>query len=368
MSRELQAWDYGELTWLCRYLTGLAGESDDAWNFVVGLLTRVRDRHYDPGAKRRASLVALVDRTLVEVFGLAPPLEAPETAGQRHVRWSTRAALRAPRPGEQTLVLDAAGFSPEGEEAAARLIVRAAELGWRRFVAYGWRGGRFCGCGLGPGSDGLRIDVYGSSGDYLGSGLQGAAVYVHGSAQDQVGQILKAGRLVIHGDVGQTFMYGAKGGEAYVLGNAAGRPLINAAGNPRVVINGTCLDYLAESFMAGDPLRGGGFVILNGIEFDAHGRMISQPVPYPGGNLFSLASGGAIYIRDPFHQVTADQLNGGAFAPLTGADWALIEPYLRENERLFGIRVESLLTVVGELKPPAEVYRKVAAVQLSALT
>jgi len=30
LSRELQAWDYGELTWLCRYLTGLAGESDDA--------------------------------------------------------------------------------------------------------------------------------------------------------------------------------------------------------------------------------------------------------------------------------------------------------------------------------------------------
>ena len=80
--------------------------------------------------------------------------------------------------------------------------------------------------------------------------MQGAEVYVHGSAQDQVGQILKAGKLVIHGDVGQTFMYGAKGGEAYLLGNAAGRPLINAAGCPRVVINGTCLDYLAESFMA----------------------------------------------------------------------------------------------------------------------
>jgi glutamate synthase domain-containing protein 3 len=73
------------------------------------------------------------------------------------------------------------------------------------------------------------------------------------------------GKLVIYGDVGQTFMYGAKGGEVYVLGNAAGRPLINAVGSPRVVINGTCLDYLAESFMAGDPLRGGGFVIMNGI-------------------------------------------------------------------------------------------------------
>ncbi len=73
---------------------------------------------------------------------------------------------------------------------------------------------------------------------------------VHNNGQDQLAQILKEGRLVVHGDVGQTFLYGAKGGEAYVLGNAAGRPLINAVGKPRVVINGTCLDYLAESFMA----------------------------------------------------------------------------------------------------------------------
>ncbi len=66
--------------------------------------------------------------------------------------------------------------------------------------------------------------------------------------------------MVIYGDVGQTFLYGAKGGEIYVMGNAAGRPLINSVGKPRVVINGTCLDFLGESFMAGDPHNGGGFV------------------------------------------------------------------------------------------------------------
>src|SRR3972149_5813442 len=97
----------------------------------------------------------------------------------------------------------------------------------------------------------------------------------------------------------QAFMYAAKGGEAFVLGNAAGRPLINAVGKPRVVINGTCLDYLAESFMAGDPFQGGGFVILNGMEFDEYGKIREQATPFPGSNLFSLASGGAIYVRDP---------------------------------------------------------------------
>ncbi len=54
---------------------------------------------------------------------------------------------------------------------------------------------------------------------------------------------------------------------------------------------------------------------------------------------FSPASGGAIYVRDPYRLVGEDQLNGGRFAPLTPADWELILPYLRENERLFGIPV-----------------------------
>jgi hypothetical protein len=144
------------------------------------------------------------------------------------------------------------------------------------------------------------------------------------------------------------------------MGNAAGRPLINAVGKPRVLINGTCLDYLAESFMAGDPLNGGGFVILNGLEFDHDGRVTPQAVPYAGSNLFSLASGGAIYVRDPFSLVDDEQLNGGEIVPLEEKDWFLILPYLQENEKLFGIRVEEdLLKVNGKEKSPFEVYRKV---------
>ena len=353
--------------WVPVLMAGLAAGGDEVWAFAVGLLTRLRDRHFDPGGKRRASVLALVDRTLARILDAVLLLAVPETSGQRRADWSTQSTLRGPRDIEETLVLDAAGFRPEGDDSAARLIVQAVELGWRRLVTYNWRGGRFCGCGLGPGSAGVHVDVYGSSGDYLGSGLQGAEVHVHGSAQDQVGQILQAGKLVIHGDVGQTFMYGAKGGEAYVLANAAGRPLINAAGNPRVVINGTCLDYLAESFMADDPLHGGGFVILNGMAFNAHGQMVPQPSPYPGGNLFSLASGGAIYVRHPCRLVAEGQLNGGALVSLTNADWALIYPYLEENERLFGIQVQTLLTVGESLKRPEEVYRKVAAIRLDAL-
>jgi len=150
------------------------------------------------------------------------------------------------------------------------------------------------------------------------------------------------------------------------MGNAAGRPLINAVGKPRVVINGTCLDYLAESFMAGDPLNGGGFVILNGITFD-DGEIVDLETPYPGGNLFSLASGGAVYIRDPRSKVSEDQLNGGEFADITERDWAVIKPYLEENEQLFAIPVSRLLKVEGEVLSPEDVYRKVQPRKVRAL-
>ncbi len=276
--------------------------------------------------------------------------------------------LRAPRGDEKVLVINATAFPPEGEDCDARLICAAFKLRWKQFICYGYKGQRFCACGLGKDSGGVRIDVYDSSGDYLASGVDGLEIHVHGNAQDQLGQIMKQGKLVIYGDVGQTFMYGAKGGEVFVLGNAAGRPLINAVGCPRVVINGTCLDYLAESFMAGDPLNGGGFVVLNGIAFDAEGKIIDQSTPYPGSNLFSLASGGAIYLRDPFCKVVSDQLNGGEFVDLSPEDWNLILPYLEENEKLFGISIEKdLLTVNGVKKSYHEVYHKVQAVKLDVL-
>ena len=238
--------------------------------------------------------------------------------------------------------------------------MKAYHLGWRHIIHYNTRGTRFHGVGFGPQTDGLRIDCYDNPGDYLASGIDGLEIYVHGNAQDQLGQISKRGRLVVYGDVGQTFLYGAKGGTIYVLGNAAGRPMINAVGHPRVIINGTALDFLAESFMAGDPRAGGGFAIVNGLRYDLHGKLVPLDYPYPGSNLLSLASGGAIYVRDPHRTLVDEQLNGGAYRRLTAADWKLILPYLEENERLFGIRIQQdLLTVDGVLRKPADVYRKV---------
>jgi hypothetical protein len=63
----------------------------------------------------------------------------------------------------------------------------------------------------------------------------------------------------------------------------------------------------------------------------------------------------------------AEQLNGGEFAQVMDADWQLILPYLKENERLFGIAVDDLLTVSDEKKPFSQVYRKVQPAKMAVL-
>jgi len=361
--------DWRAIASALQWLEAFAGASGGEWEFAFDLLTLLRDRPAGLGGKKRASLLALLDERLENLLDRLCAIEDANghLASRRRLTWEARHSLRPPEVSERGLALDTRGFPPEGDDSAARWLVRAHAMGWRHLIAYRWRGGRFAACGLGPASAGTRLDLYGDVGDYAASGLDGAEVHLHGDGQDQVGQILKSGMLVIHGDVGQTFLYGAKGGEVYVRGSAAGRPLINATGRPRAVINGTCLDYLAESFMAGDPLRGGGFAIVNGVTTGDDGRLQPLDSPYPGGNLFSLASGGTVYLRDPKCLVSEAQLNGGVFAELSGEDWALLEPYLLQNERLFGICLQDLLTVEGQLQPPRQVYRRVQVGRLEAL-
>ena len=315
-------------------------------------LTVLIDTPCHTGAKKRASVLQILHLALHAILDAVPPVESKAKGAFKRVAWENRKKLRTPARGETTLVIDAdrlrarAGEprlaadrrgAPARLEALHHLQPHRPALPRRRPRA---RTRRTCAST----STTARATTPPPA-------STGSTMHIHGNAQDQLGQIMKAGKLVVHGDVGQTFMYGAKGGDVYIMGNAAGRPLINAVGKPRVVINGTCLDYLAESFMAGNPLAGGGFVVLNGLEYDDYGAYAPRWRPYPGGNLFSLASGGAIYLRDPEHKTVMEQLNGGHFLHMTDADWALIKPYLVENEKLFGIKIDDLLTHKGQEAP-----------------
>ena len=102
-----------------------------------------------------------------------------------------------------------------------------------------------------------------------------------------------------------------------------------------------------------------------------HITVAPAPLPFPPPARFHLqendSSGGAIYARDPFQRLDEEQLNGGQFTDMTEADWTTILPQLQENERLFNISVDRLLTVDGMRRAPIEVYRKVEPVELSVL-
>jgi glutamate synthase domain-containing protein 1/glutamate synthase domain-containing protein 3 len=368
MREQLARWTFDEFRSACRQVAD-AGKDPAKTAMAIDVLTQLNDKRYSTVAKRRSHVLHVVRTELNRLFASLPNIGAKDAtkSAYRLIDFETRHNLRPPQEVETTLVIDAAHFAAEGDDCDAALLVDAYMKGWRRFISFNCIGQRFLGCGLGPDTDDVAIDVYGSSGDYLGSGIDGLTITVHGNAQDQLGQIIKRGKMVIHGDVGQTFLYGAKGGAVFVLGNAAGRPLINSVGRPKVVINGTCLDFLAESFMAGDPHNGGGFVILNGVRFDDQGKLVPLADPYPGSNMFSLASGGAIFVRDPKRTLVDQQLNGGRFARLSDADWELILPFLQENEKLFGITIDQLLTVDDRRLKPSRVYRKVVPGNIKAI-
>lgn len=360
-TERLPTWSYDQVLGMLEGLEAVA-KAPRKRNQILHALTFLMDRTYSVGNKRRSSLLSLFDASFAH---LIDSIHCAPDDDYCSIRFGDR--LPTPISDEQTAIIDGRGFPSEGQDSLAMQLKRLYAVGYHRFLVVHSQGHRFIGNGFGPETQDVSLEVYGSPGDYLASGIDGMQIYVHNNGQDQIAQIMKSGKLVVYGDVGQTFMYGAKGGDAYILGNTAGRPLINAVGRPRVVINGTTLDYLAESFMAGDALNGGGFVILNGMRFDEQGQMVELETPFPGGNLFSLASGGAIFVRDPRHLVSEAQLNGSEFTAFTADDWALILPYLEENQRLFGINIKNLLHANKQALPPEQIYRKIQPCTIRAL-
>ncbi len=232
----IRGWSFAALgSWLDQ-VVALASADPALHGPAVQLLTLLHDRKYDTGVKKRSAALALLRRGLDVLFN-APTTDAAvadPADPDRRLTWVTLVTRGAPTPTEGTLYIDAADLPLEGPDSLAQVLVRVYRAGWRRVVLFGCKGDRFVGSGLGPDSAGLRVDLYGTPGDYLAAGLDGAAIHVHGSAQDMTGHLMTRGTLVIHGDVGQAFLYGARGGEAYVLGEVGARAFADAGGALRV--------------------------------------------------------------------------------------------------------------------------------------
>ncbi|MGC8832267.1 MAG: glutamate synthase [Thermoproteota archaeon] len=361
VSDNIKAWSIREVVSFVEALEEYGVKSDEEIAKAIDVLTLLIDMRY-PSKAGRSRLIPVFEKAVCSILNRVPPIGATSQSMFRRVDWSSRRRLIEPPGAGGALVIDAYDFPPEGDEGVCRLLEEAYKLGWRRFVAYNFRGQRNFGAGF-IARDRVRIDVYGRVGDCLAAFADGPEFYVHGSVQDSVAYCFRSGKLVVYGDVGKAFEYGAKGGVTFILGDLMDRPLINAVGSATAVINGSCMDYMGESFMAAK-----GFIILNGVGFDEQGRIVEKETSYHGGNLLPLAAAGAVYVRDPRETVGEDQLNGGKIESITSEDWNRILPLLKENERLFGIRVEDLLRVDGVVKMPVEVYRKVVPVQVAALS
>ncbi|MBW1711750.1 MAG: glutamate synthase, partial [Deltaproteobacteria bacterium] len=98
----------------------------EPWTALAGF-EALLDRRFDPGTKRRRSILDVVSAGLNGFFDSLPGPDQGQGPLVR-VGWSSRQSLGAPRPGQEALVICARDFPPEGEECDAKLLVRAFGL------------------------------------------------------------------------------------------------------------------------------------------------------------------------------------------------------------------------------------------------
>lgn len=123
-------------------------QSDEDLENALEILTLLYDRRYNCRGIRPRLVRELVSGAIDRILDAVPSIDGPGGGRFRRIDWRSREALRAPCSGERILFVCARDFPPEGPECAARLVVRAWEKGWRRFVIYSLKGQRFLGCGF----------------------------------------------------------------------------------------------------------------------------------------------------------------------------------------------------------------------------
>lgn len=190
----LASWDLDQFQDFCSNLVDQGTCEDAARTKVIAVLSYLNDMRLPTGAMKRSWALNTIRQNLAKVFKSVPGMNdnrgtSSRALQYRRLDWSTRQSLRAPEGQEKILVIDAEQFPPEGDDCDARLIIAAYKLGWKQFVAYGYKGQRFCGSGLGQNSQGVRIDVYDSSGDYLASTIKRVASHKRFSQVIQAGSI-----------------------------------------------------------------------------------------------------------------------------------------------------------------------------------
>ena len=324
---------------------------------AVEHLTRISDHlpGWNTGKKDRGVLSHILRES---INGVLDRLDYSRNGnGMIRVTLANAATLERPVKSEQTLVVDARGFRPEGidpSEVLSPFLDQAHNLGWRKFIVYRTQGQRGIGMGIGRGSTtDTLIDVYGSPGEYCGAFNMGARVRVHGHAQNFTGMVSHSGVLEIHGDVGKVTGFSAKGGEFNILGNVVDRGWVCAVSDPRgpglqVNLVGTAVEHLCQALM-------GGSVILLGLYREPDGTLHTLESPYSGAKILAGASAGEVIFFDPHGKLAEAQYQGSKAHPVDENKWEEISGRLLKVEEIFGLglrREESrlMLDVDGQCR------------------
>ncbi len=295
---------------------------------------------WDTGGKDRGALFHTLRNqmdTVLDRLGSSPK----NGTATVHITLASAEKLEQPEKRDQTLVVNARGFRPEGVDPCQVLscfLDQAHRMGWRKFIVYRAGGQRGIGMGMGSGmTSDTTVDVYGSPGEYCGAFNMGTLVRVHNHAQNFTGMVMHSGTLEIHGDAGKVTGYSSKGGTFNILGNVVDRGWVCAVSDPRgpglqVNVAGTAYEHLCQALM-------GGTVMMLGLFRDYDGILHRRPSPYSGAKILAGASAGEVIFYDPNRRLEEAQYGGCAVKPVDDKKWGEMLTRLLHLEKIFGLGI-----------------------------
>ena len=305
---------------------------------AVKELTKIHDRlaGLNTGEKDRGAIIQMV-RDHIDLF-----LDRMNGGnGTCRVTSENSGKLKEPQDTDQTLVVDARGFRPEGVDPFRVLgcfLDHAHRMGWRRFIVY--RAGGQRGIGMGMGSwdtSDTVVDVFGSPGEYLGAFNMGTTIRVHGHAQNFTGMVMHSGTLEIHGDAGKVIGYSSKGGTFNILGNIVDRGWVCAVSDPRgpglrVNMVGTAYEHLCQALM-------GGSILMLGLFWGNDGILHQMESPYRGAKILAGASAGEVIFYDPKGSLKEAQYGSCVANPIDHEKWEEIMNRLISLDKIFNLGI-----------------------------
>jgi len=333
IQKELQNLSFNDFHWMLSEMVEIC-DSNAMFAKALEILTWLRDtlRTINPGEKAPSSLLDITDCLIDRLLDRC---KTGKFSRYIHCDQEGSTAFSKKPHDQQTIVIDAADFHPEGTDPAfslAAFLGKAYDLGWRSFIVYRTRGQRMISTAvMGRGdTDDVIMDVYGSAGEYFGAFMQGGTVRLHGNAQNFCGMTMHHGDLTIYGNAGKVNGYASKGGRVTILGNVVDRGWTNSVNDSRcqdleVFILGSATKYAGESLM-------GGNFFFGGMHFDNRGQLRLNERPYMSTKMLGGASRGTFVFFDPEKRLHPAQFTHGKEAAFENGEW---QYYLDNIRRLF---------------------------------